>query len=243
MRHSASARAVPDPVADRAEVTLRRMGLQDLTFVVDAHLAHFGDSFFARLGSNFLARYYRTFLDGPTAVAVIAESAGAPCGYLTGVLHTRRHRTLLLRYHGPGLAARGCVAMLRHPRAGLTFVATRLPRYARGLRQGLRPTAPSRGAPTQPSASSSPGDTAVLTYVVVAEPRRHRGVGALLVNHFLDEATIAGCTTAALVTVADPNGAAAFYEARGWTRRDSVTTAEGKLLWRYTLNLQTDITG
>ena len=246
MRQSASAslRAVPAPVSKPADtVVLRRMGLQDLAFVVDAHIAHFGDGFFARLGPRFLARYYRTFLDGPTAVAVIAENGGDPCGYLTGVLHTRQHRTLLLRYHGPALAARGCVAMLRHPRAGLTFVATRLPRYVRGLRRDLKPTAPSPGTPIRPNASTSPGDTAVLTYVVVAEPRRFRGGGTRLVNYFLDEATNAGCATAALVTLADPSGAAAFYEARGWTRRDSVTTADGKRLWRYTLNLQNDLAG
>lgn len=207
---------------------LRRMGLQDLAFVVDAHQAHFGDGFFARLGTGFLTRYYRTFLDGPTAVAVIAEHDGTPCGYLTGVLHTRQHRQLLLRYHGPGLAVRGCTAMLRHPRTGVAFVATRLTRYTRGLKRGLRTTT------TEPT---SLGQTAVLTHVVVSEPRRHRGVGTRLVDHFLNEATQAGCSTAALVTLAAPTGAAAFYEARGWTRRDRVTTPEGKPLWRYTKTL------
>ena len=244
MRQSASASlpTVPDPVpapVPAEAVVLRRMGLQDLAFVVDAHRAHFGDGFFARLGPRFLARYYRTFLDGPTAVAVIAEYEGRACGYLTGVLRTRQHRTLLLRYHGPGLAAIGCAAMLRHPRAGLTFVATRLPRYARGLRRSLTPSPPTTGALEQPD-SAGVGDTAVLSHVVVSEPRRLRGVGTLLVNYFLDEAAHAGCATAALVTLADPTGAAAFYEARGWTKQDSVTTPDGKRLWRYTLNLQDD---
>lgn len=205
---------------------LRRMGLQDLAFVVDAHRAHFADGFFARLGAGFLARYYRTFLDGgPTAVAVIAENDGTPCGYLTGVLHPQQHRQLLLRYHGPGLAFRGCVGMLRHPSTAFTFVATRLTRYARGLRRGL-------GTTTDGPANLGP--TAVLTHVVVSDPRRHRGVGTRLVEDFLKEARQAGCATAALVTSADPTGAAGFYEARGWTRRDSVTTPEGKILWRYT---------
>lgn len=236
-------RAVPAPfTALDDEVVLRRMGLQDLPFIVEAHLAHFGDGFFARLGPRFLARYYRTFLDGPTAVAVIAENDGAPCGYLTGVLHTRQHRNLLLRYHGWGLAVRGCAAMVRHPRAGLTFVATRLPRYVRGLRRSLAPTPPNSGTANTFAPPATIGDTAVLTHVVVSEPRRLRGVGTLLVEHFLDLATQAGCATAALVTSADPAGAAAFYEARGWTKRDSVAT-DGKPLWRYTLNLHDNITG
>lgn len=217
------------------------MGLQDLPFVVDAHLAHFADGFFARLGPRFLARYYRTFLDGPTAVAVIAENDGAPCGYLTGVLRTAQHRNLLLRYHGPGLAVRGSAAMVRHPRAGLTFVATRLLRYVRGLRRSLTPTRPTPSAPEPTSASADVGSTAVLTHVVVTEPRRSRGVGTRLVDRFLDEATQAGCSTAALVTLADPTGAAAFYEARGWTRGDTVTTPDGRSLWRYALNLKDDI--
>lgn len=204
-------------------------------------MAHFRDGFFARLGPRFLARYYRTFLDGPTAVAVIAQNDGAPCGYLTGVLHTRQHRNLLLRYHGQGLAVRGCAAMLRHPGTALTFVATRLPRYARGLRRGLRPTAPTSHSAT--IGASGRGETAVLTHVVVAEPRRLRGVGTQLVDYFVAEATQAGCATAALVTLVDPDGAAAFYESRGWTKGNTVATTDGKPLWRYTKSLVNDLTG
>lgn len=225
------------------EVALRRMGLQDLPFVVEAHLAHFGDGFFARLGPRFLGRYYRTFLDGPTAVAVIAETDGAPCGYLTGILHTRQHRTLLLRYHGTGLALSGCAAMMRRPRVGLTFVATRLPRYVRGLRRSLMRTALDAGAPERSADATTVGAPAVLSHVVVSEPRRLRGVGTRLVEHFLSEARQAGCSTAALVTLADPDGASAFYEARRWTRRSSLTTPDGKPLWRYTANLQDDVAG
>ena len=248
MRQSASASVRPVPVTEPADATdvvvLRRMGLQDLAFVVDAHIAHFGDGFFARLGPRFLARYYRTFLDGPTAVAIIAENGGTPCGYLAGILHTRQHRALLLRYHGPGLVFRGSAAMLRHPRTGITFVATRLPRYVRSFRRSLKLTVSDRtNAPEQRADSAGVCDPAVLSHVVVSEPRRLRGVGTRLVDHFLDEAAQAGCATASLVTLAEPTGAAAFYGARGWTKRDSFTTPDGKPLWCYTLDLTDDSTG
>lgn len=223
------ASASPLPVQG---LLIRRMGLQDLAFVSAAHQAHFGDGFFARLGPRFLARYYRTFLDGPTAVALIAEMEGTRCGYLTGVLHTREHRKLLLRYHGPALAVRGSVAMALRPRVGLTFLATRLPRYVRGLRRGLAPQ-------STPTRNSPGGQTAVLTHIVVDEPHRKRGVGRQLVDRFLAEAGQAGCTTAALVTLAEATGAAQFYEAHGWTRCGDVTTPEGKHLWRYTIPLHT----
>lgn len=231
----------PTPVAVNEQgFALRRMGLQDLPFVVAAHRQHFADGFFARLGPRFLARYYRTFLDGPTAVAVVAERAGEPCGYLTGILRTRQHRRLLLRYHGPGLAVAGCSAMLRHPAAGLTFLTTRLPRYVRGLHRALdrRPSIES-SAPSDAGGlpATLVGDVAVLTHVVVSEPRRHRGVGTRLVDYFVNEALSAGCAHAVLVTLADREGAAAFYERRGWTRHGGVITVNGKPLWRYTLPL------
>lgn len=214
------------------------MGLQDLSYVVDTHRAEFGDGFFARLGPRFLARYYRTFLDGPTAVAVIAESEGTPRGYLVGVLQPRQHRALLLRYHGVGLAAHGTVAMIRHPRMGLTFLFTRSSRYVQGVKRGLRSRAPAADSgPGSGSAAEPAGETAVLTQVVVDRRHRARGVGTRLLNHFRTEAEQAGCTEAALVTVAGSSGAGAFYEAHGWTRSGSVTTPEGKSLWKYAISL------
>lgn len=63
-----------------------------------------------------------------------------------------------------------------------------------------------------------------------------------MVRHFLGLAAQAECATVFLVTLADPVGAAAFYEARGWTKRDRVTT-DGKPLWRYTLDPHDNITG
>ena len=223
----------PDPAA------LRRMGLEDLPYVVRAHANHFPDGLFARLGPRFLTRYYRTFLDGPTAVAVIAEVDGSPAGYLTGVLRTRQHRQLLLRHHGPALAVTGCAALVRRPRVAYTFIATRLPRYVQGLKRDL-------GGPAAVHAATPPGtpthaanlaaETAVLSNVVVDGPRRHRGLGTRLVQHFLTQATDAGCSCAALVTVAE-TGAGKFYEHLGWTRAGGTVTAEGTALWRYNITL------
>jgi GNAT superfamily N-acetyltransferase len=224
--------ALPEPAQPAAtrSVMIRRMGLQDLSFVVATHRAEFGDGFFARLGPRFLARYYRTFLDGPAAVAVIAEDDGTRCGYLTGVLRTGEHRALLLRYHGVGLAAYACAAMLRHPKLGFDFLTTRSSRYLRGLTRGLTSRAQTAGP-------NSGGETAVLTHIVVDESHRNRGIGRQLLNYFLTEASHVGCTRAALVTVMGNSGAAAFYEVHGWTRSGSAITPEGRSLWRYTISL------
>lgn len=216
--------------------SLRRMGLQDLPYVVRTHLERFPQGFFARLGPGFLARYYRTFLDGPTAVAVVAEVEGEAVGYLTGVLRPPEHRQLLLRYHGPGLTIAACAAMLRRPRVALGFVFTRLPHYARRIGRDLCQSRTPRPA-TRPEADRRVGPTAVLTHVVVAEPRRRRGLGRRLVDHFLEEADAAGCASAALVTPAEM-GAAAFYERIGWIRAGEIDTREGLRLCRYTTALQ-----
>ena len=84
--------AVDDtPALGSARFQLRRMGLQDLHVVTDMHMAEFREGFFVRLGARFLRRYYRTFLDGPLATALVCESDGAVCGYLVGVLDPTAH--------------------------------------------------------------------------------------------------------------------------------------------------------
>ena len=205
-------------------VRVRRMGLQDLPFVVEAHLAHFPDGFFARLGRGFLTRYYRTFLDGPLATAIVAEIDGVATGYLAGILRGPEHRQLMLQHHGVALVLAGAGGMVRHPTVGLTFFVTRLGRYASAIRRHRR------GAPSGAAPTTRP---AVLSHIVVAQPRRCRGMGSTLIDRFLKEAREAGRTHACLVTMEGELGAGSFYERRGWRRAGDTTQADGRMLRRY----------
>ena len=208
-------------------VSVRRMGLADLSPVVAAHRVSFPHGFFARLGPRFLARYYRTFLDGPLAVAVVAEENGEPCGYLVGMLDPTGHRKLVLRYHGRSLAMAAGLAMLTRPRTTLTFLTTRVTRYRRALRRTRRSSA----------GTSDAVRAAVLSHVVVSEASRNRGIGSALVDEFLAQARAARCTSACLVTLDGPAGAGEFYRRIGWTRSHDRTSQEGQVLAYYTIEL------
>lgn len=208
-------------------VRLRRMGLQDLEEVVDAHLAAFPAGFFARLGRHFLIRYYRTFLDGPLAVAIVAEDSGEMRGYLVGILDPTRHRRLLLNYHGMSLAAWGFIGLMRRPVLLVRFAGTRARRYVRTLWSH-------RIVPDSSDAARAP---AVLSHLVVAPTARDGGLGTRLVEAFLHQAIGAGCRQACLVTVAGPDGAGEFYERIGWTPGATRRGADGRRLAYYRLDL------
>lgn len=217
----------PNEPADEVTVSIRRMGLQDLPDVVAAHRQHFPNGFFARLGPRFLRRYYRTFLDGPLAVALIVEVSGVPSGYLVGVLDPVQHRRLLLTYHGVALAACGLFGLMRRPTVLTRFVLTRARRYLTALRRSRDRVIESVDGPR----------IAVLSNVVVAEHARGLGLGTLLVDAFLAQARDVGRDRACLVTVAGPDGAGSFYTKSGWQHTRDATGADGQRLSHFERDL------
>ena len=204
---------------------LRRMGLQDLAVVADMHRAEFREGFFVRLGAHFLRRYYRTFLDGPLAAALVCEKEGTVWGYLVGVLDPLQHRRLLIRHHGPALAASALISLIWRPALALHFVRTRARRY---LRAFLR---------KPPAAATETEKLAVLTYLVVDPSVRGYGVGSALVERFLREAAAADRTAVCLVTVAGAGGAGGFYAPQGWVRVGESRRSDGQPLEHYRLQL------
>ena len=204
------------------------MGLHDLPFVVQTHYHYFPHSFFARLGPRFMTRYYRTFLDGPLAVAIVIERDDVVSGYLVGVLIPPRHRKLLMQHHGIGLAAAAAIALITRPRLAVTFLITRLGRYLRAMRRARssRPT----DTPTAPLA-------AVLSHVAVAPSSRCQGLGTLLTEEFIRQAKEAGCARACLVTAPGERGAGAFYERRNWHQHMGHLTPDDQALLRFEMSL------
>lgn len=202
---------------------LRRMGLQDLTEVVGAHLSSFPHGFFAKLGRHFLTRYYRTFLDGPLSVAMVAEIDGRFYGYLVGILDPPRHRRLLLSYHGWALAGWGLFGLAHRPLLLARFLVTRTRRYGAALLRNKSATA----------APSTATPVAVLSHVVVAPQLRKAGIGATLVENFMQQARAAGCQRACLVTVDGPDGAGAFYAKYGWIHTHTRRGPDGRPLAHY----------
>ncbi len=214
---------MPEP---DTRVHYRRMATDDLPFVVDQHLHHFPDGFFARLGPNFLAEYYRAFLTGSSVSATVAEIDGEPVGYLVGVADPTAHREHVVQEHGRSLVMRALAAMLVRPALALLFLRTRTGLYARKLlRRGMKPVEaadPARHVPT-----------AVLTHVAITPDEQSNGIGSELIRRFDDEVADEGCEQLTLVTASGADGAGPYYEARGWTPCGERCTPDGLWLTTY----------
>ena len=211
----------------RPTVHYRTMDAEDLAFVVEQHLHHFPDGFFARLGPRFLREYYRGFLTGPSARTAVAEVDGRRVGYLVGVTDPAAHRDHVVRRHGRGLALRAVAAMLLRPWLAVRFLRTRAGLYARKL---LR----RRGRDSTSAASSrTVGRTAVLTHVAIEPSAQTQGIGSTLIQDFQRRAAEAGCDRLTLVTASGDDGAGPYYRRRGWSAVSERCTPDGLRLTTY----------
>ena len=216
---------MPEPYT---RVHYRRMAAADVPFVVEQHLHHFPDGFFARLGPTFLGEYYRAFLTGTCVSATIAEFDGQRVGYLVGVTDPPAHRDHVVREHGRALVLKALAGMLLRPALGVLFLRTRAGLYARKLlRRG-------RKSPVAPAdAPAAPVRTAVLTHVAITASAQSHGIGSELIRRFDDEVAGRGCERLTLVTASGVDGAGPYYEHRGWTSCGERRTPDGLWLTTY----------
>lgn len=209
------------------EVLIRRMGLSDLEFVVDEHLAHFPDNVFGQMGRRFLTEYYRTFLDGPHAEAVVAVARGSRVGFLVGVLDVHEHRRLVRRFHFRRLAWYGILALARRPRMAVSLTRRRVAVRLAAARRRVSSAHPTRE------------HIAVLSHVAVQPSAQGLGLGTSMILEFAQHATVAGATTASVATRAGESGAGALYERLGWRLTTERDTFDGRRIALYDLDLMT----
>jgi len=217
---------------------IRIMVREDVPFVVSQHREAFPTNVMGRMGSIFLRRYYRTFLDGPFAVAVVAERHGRNVGYLVGILDTHQHRRILLRRHGMALAGALLLGFVLHPGLVTRMVSSRVSKALASKR-----TAREQGSDSDLAEGGDvgvgpdPEPVAVLSHVAVPEGSQHQGLGRYLVDFFVAEAWRAGCSEVCLATLDDADGAWKFYERLGWELTGTRRTFDGRPLRFYNLRL------
>ena len=205
-------------------VTVRAMGQGDLSFAAELHERSLPHGLFPALGRRFLMRYLETYVRSANGVALIAEWAGAPAGFLVGVLDEPAHYREVVRRRGARLAAAGLAALASRPRVALWFWRTRAFRYVIGLRR----LAKGRATEGIERRSGRPG--AVLSHVAVLPELRGSGVGSELVESFSAAARAANVSGIRLTTRSGIEGAARFYLRLGWRRVDGFVDADG-LSW------------
>ena len=227
-RHAALA---PVVVAAPGTVGVRPAEGSDAAFCAALHAEALPHGFFVSLGPRFLRAYYRTFLDSPHAIALVAVAAEHPVGMVVGITAPRAHRRLVLRKHGPRLALAGLAALVTRPLVGLRFARTRLARYLRAWRRD-------RGEPEgqAPERADTPR-AAVLSHIAVTPGARGAGIGALLLERFEAAAREAGAGRIVLVTLEGEGGAGPFYAAHGWTSGPAHPTPDAETMREWTLDL------
>lgn len=229
----------PDAAPEAAPVSVRTMTRRDLRAVAALHRTHLPVGFFPRLGERFLRAYHRSYLDGPHAVALVAEADGTTVGFVVGSTRVHEHGAWTVRNRGLRLALAGGTALLLRPPELWTFLTTRAGRYVRGIARRLRPRTTPTGAdastastatPTSTTADTStaaPASPAVLVHVAVDDGARGLGLGAALVEAFVLACGAAGAVEVQLVTDAD-SPAVGFYERLGWTSAGARPAADGR---------------
>lgn len=215
-----------DSPSSRAQA-LRPACPGDLHWIAQLHAGRLPHGFFVLLGQRFLRAYYRSFMDTPTAIALVLDR-GTPAGFVVGAVDAHRHRRVVMRRHGLRLALAGLAALVTRPRVASMFVRTRVMRYVRGVVRALHRSGKA-AALTEPALATS-----VLSHVAVDTAVAGSGAGRALVEAFCDAARAAGAVRVELVTLADERGAGPFYERLGWTVHPQ-TSPNGFL--RYSLDL------
>ena len=200
------------------------MATADTGWAAELHHAALPHGLFPSLGTSFLERYLATYVDSPSAVALVAESAGQPAGFLVATLDHRGHRAHVIGKHLRSLGLSGAGALLVRPKVAWRFIRTRLVHYVVALSRRRRPESPSGDGDEE--------QVAVLAHVAVVPPQRGLGAGSELVRTFLESAQAAGATRCELVTRADDDGASAFYRRLGWDRLGESRDRDGGLWTR-----------
>lgn len=206
---------------------IRAAGTDDLDFCAALHAETLPHGFFAELGHRFLRGYLATFVASPHAVALLLTANDAPVGMVVGIFRPRAHARWVSRHRGIRLALLGGMALATRPRLALRFARTRTARYRRAWSR--RSTSPA----TEPA-----GQPAVLSHVAIAPGAQGAGLGAQLVDAFVDAAREAGSPRVVLVTLAGESGAAGFYRHQGWFESGLHSSSDGDPLIELTLPLR-----
>lgn len=169
-------------LADDAPVNVRHARAEDVPAIARLHREGLPDAFLSKLGERFLRRFYRALVEHDGAVSVVAESAGRPIGFATGVVSTRAFARRFYVRHGVAAAVAAAPALLR---GGVV----------RGIRESRRYAGSGAGLPE-----------AEIISIAIASPWRRRGVAQRVAEATLSALAELGAKETR-VLIADDNDA------------------------------------
>lgn len=196
------------------QVIVRPGAIDDLPQTVEVHKAAFPNSFLTSVGDRFLHELYLGFLHDESSIYLVAEENGRLLGLAVGTTKPRDFfKRLLLRRWFAFLSA-GFAGLLRNPvRVGKRFLFALIYR-----------------GETPPQLHGA----ALLSSIGVLPACGGRGIGALLVERFCQEAALRGSPSVYLLTDSGGNDAVnRFYLKCGFSLDGRVERQERRIMNRY----------
>jgi ribosomal protein S18 acetylase RimI-like enzyme len=197
-----------------AEIIVRPGGLNDVPQTVEVHKVAFPDSFLTILGDRFLDELYRGFLQDESSIYLVAEEDGRQLGVVVGTIEPRGFFKRLLIRRGFMFLCAGLAGLLRNPvRVGQRFLFALV--YRGEAPPGL-------------------DGAALLSSIGVVPTCGGRGLGALLVERFCQQATSRGSPSVYLLTDSGANdGANRFYLKCGFSLDSRIERQNNRIMNRY----------
>ena len=191
------------------------MAADDTKAVVAIHLAAFPGFFLTFLGPRFLRLLYSEAV-ACGEIAIVAEAAGRPVGFVMGSAKPGGFYGQLVRRRLLAFALAALPAVARRP--GIVL------RVARALRR--------------PAEGRKPEGTATLMSLGVDPTAQGLGAGRALVQAFLEAAGRRGACKVDLTTDQDGNERTnRFYAALGFRVARTIVTPERRILNEYEIDL------
>jgi colanic acid biosynthesis glycosyl transferase WcaI len=198
-------------------IIISQMSKADIKSIVDVHMKSFPDFFLTFLGPSFLKEFYGSFLIDKEGVGFVAKSSENQnvIGVIVGPVIPDGYFKRLLKRRWWAFCLASISAVIKKP--------TVIKRLFRAV--FYRGQAP-EGNPRS-----------LLSSLAVDPDIQGKGVGRMLVSHWIQEVQKRGSKGCFLTTDAEGNeGVNAFYQKLGWQVESNYTTPEGRRMNRYVLD-------
>lgn len=207
----------------QSDLQIRAMDSADLDAVVGVHQYAFPLFFLTRMGPGFLRAYYRTVLDFPGSIALVACAGGEAV----------RVQGFAVGFHDPHLFYALFAQHRRRLLPSLALAVMRDPGLIAQMLRNVRRVSDQQGIVHR--------GTAELSSIGVAG--QGGGIGGQLMEAFVAAATATGAQQILLTTDRDDNDAVrAFYERRGFVL-DGFENRGERWLCRYVRSLDSTLSG
>ena len=195
---------------------IRKMDLEDLSFVVDIHLAAFMGFFLSSMGKQFLREFYNSVLLDETHIAFVCQNKVNILGFVAGTTQPFGFYKHAVKRRWWRFAFSALMPALKNP-----LIVPRLLRAIRKPKDVL--CQPNRGT---------------LMSIAVVPEAQGQGIGQVLVETFLEEAAKRGLKQIDLTTDKNNNDRVnQFYRSIGFRCLRTFSTPEGREMNEYIIDI------